>query len=174
MIVQKEIQRGFRQFLAVILALLIIYPGVLSARSKKHGAKIIVTKLDGQLIEGELLKVKDTELILLTNSESGMAIPVKEIKTIKLKKKGKFLTGAAIGVGVSMLAGGIIGSKLKNEGVGVLPGVVFYGGLLGIPTGLVGGAVSAQIVKRKTYHFENKEPEKISKILDKLQSKSRF
>ena len=173
MIVQKEIQKGFQPFLAVVMVLLLIYPGVLAARSKKHGARIIITQSDGQPIEGELLKIKDTELILLTNSESGLTIPVKKIKTIELKKRGKFLTGFAIGVGVSLLAGGIFGSKY-DEDVGLLNGVVFIGGFLAIPTGLVSGVFSALLVRYKTYNFENAVPARISKILDKLKSKSRF
>jgi len=162
---------GFCLLLAVVFLMVTLQT---AARSKEHGARIIITKLDGQRLEGELLKVKDTGLILMTNSESGVAIPVKEIKTIELKKKGKFLTGAAIGLGVSMIAGGIFGSKMENEGVGVLPGIVFYGGLLGIPTGLLCGGVSAQLVRHKTYNLVNEKPEKISKILEKLKSKSRF
>jgi hypothetical protein len=167
-------KNGFKQIMVLMVVFMLIYPGVSAAKRKKHGAWIEVTKMNAQRVEGELLKVKDESLILMSNSETGITIPLNEIKTIKIRKRGKFLTGAAVGVGLSMVAGGIMGAKLKDEGMSFVGGAIVYGGIMGIPSGLVLGLLSSLTVIQKTYNFENAGPEKLSKILRKLKSKSRF
>jgi hypothetical protein len=125
---------------------------------------------------GELLKVKDTELILMNNSEVGITIPINEIREVKLKKKGKFLSGFAIGVGLCMCVGGFLGatSDLKEEGVNFVSGAFTYGMIFGVPTGSVLGAITALSVKNKKFLILGKKPETVSKILKKLKSKARF
>lgn len=174
--VQREIKIGFRQFIALMLIITMISPVALSAKRKKHGARVKVVKLDGQLLEGELLYVKDTELILMNNSKVGITIPLNEIKEVKLKKKGKFLSGFLLGVGAWMIVGGFLGESqaLKEEGYNFASGAILCGAIYGVPTGSIFGALNALSVKYKTFSILNKRPEKVSKILKKLKSKARF
>ncbi|MCU0288972.1 MAG: hypothetical protein MUF15_21580 [Acidobacteria bacterium] len=167
-------KNGFKQFLALLIVFTFISPGALSAQKKKHGAWITVTRQDGHLVEGELLKVNENEILLMSCSESGNTIPIGEIKMIEYEKKGKFLTGAVIGLGISVLAGGLIGAKLESEGVGFFGGALIYGGLFGAPSGLLFGLISSNTKKHKTYYFENASQHQVSMNLLKLKALARF
>ena len=166
---------GFQQFLSLILSLMLILPAILSAKRIKHGARVIVIKKDDRIIDGELLKVVDSGLIIMSDSETGVTIPLKEIKKVKLIKKGKFITGFLIGVGASMFVGGIMGPESDDcGGIGLLNGAVFYGGMIGSIFGPLSGGISSFIKIRKTYSFESASPEELYIILNKLRSKARF
>jgi hypothetical protein len=169
---QKQ-KNGFTKFLALLIVFTLICPGVLSAKKEKHGAWLKVTKLDGQLVEGELLNVKDSEILLKSNSESGITIPVNEIKMIQYKKKGKFLTGAAIGLGISMIATGIFYKGMESESPKAVEKLL-WGVIIGIPGGLIFGAASSLFVSHKTCNFQNASPENISINLKKLKALARF
>jgi len=167
-------KNGFKQFLALLVVLTLICPGVLSAKKEKHGAWLKVTKQDMQVVEGELLKVSDSDILLMSNSETGITIPLTEIRTIEYKKKGKFGTGFAIGIGISMVIGGIFGASGHDGGLGMACyGALIFGGIFGIPGGLLFGAVSSSPVN-KTYNFQNAPPEQVSKNLEKLKILARF
>ncbi|HLP59747.1 MAG TPA: hypothetical protein VK186_12985 [Candidatus Deferrimicrobium sp.] len=164
-------QNGFKQFLALLVVFTLICPGVLSAKKEKHGAWLKVTKQDRRVVEGELLKVNENEILLMSNSETGKTIPINEIKRIKFEKKGKFLTGAVLGASVAMIISGIVASKYGGsfieEAMG--GGVVF-----GIPGGFVCGLISSAIVTHKTLNFENASPQQIFLNMAKLETLARF
>ncbi len=167
-------ENGFRQFLALLVVLTLICPGVLSAQKKKHGAVITIMKKDGQFVQGELLKVQDSEILLLSCSQTGSTIPVSEIKMIEYEKKGKFLSGAAIGIGISIIAGGIMGSGMReSEGVGVLGGAII-GAISGIPLSILSGLIASHSVKHKTFNFENASQHQVFMNLLKLKALARF
>jgi len=168
-------QNGFKQFLALLVVLTLICPGVLSAKKEKHGAWLKVTKLDGQLLAGELLKMSDSDILLMSNSETGITIPLTDIRTIEYKKKGKFGTGFALGIGISMVVGGIYGAKMHDGGVlTTCFGAIIFGGIFGSPSGLVLGFITSKIVLYKTYNFENASSQQVSQNLEKLKAMARF
>jgi len=167
-------KNGVKQFLALLVVFTLICPGALSAKKEKHGAWIKVIKQDMQVVEGELLKVSDSDILLMSNSETGITIPLTEIRMIEYKKKGKFGTGFAVGMGISMVIGGILGNNRHEEGLGgFIWGALIYGGIFGIPSGLLFGAASSGSVN-KTYNFRNAPPEKVSKYIEKLKTLARF
>lgn len=167
-------KNGFKQFLALLVVVTLICPGVLSAKKEKHGKWIIVTKQDAQVVEGELLKVQDTEILLMSNSETGITIPLDEIRVIAYKKKGKFGTGFAVGIGISMVIGGIFGACAHDGGLGMACyGAFIFGGLFGIPSGLILGAVSSTSVN-KSCVFLNASSQQVSKNLEELKTMARF
>jgi len=167
-------KNGFKQFLALLVVVTLICPGVLSAKKEKHGAWIKVIKQDMQVVEGELLKVQDTEILLMTNSETGITIPLDEIRMIAYKKKGKFGTGFALGIGISMLVGGIAGASGHDGGLGMaVVGAFYYGGIFGLPSGLLMGAFSSTSVN-KTCVFQNASSQQVSKNLEELKTMARF
>jgi uncharacterized membrane protein YedE/YeeE len=152
----------------------LICPGFLSAQKKGHGALITVIKKDGQFVQGELLKVNNNEILLLSCSQSGNTIPVSEIKMIELEKKGRFISGAAIGIGISMIAGGITGASMReSEGGGSLAGVI-YGAVSGIPLGILTGLIASHSVKHKSFNFENASQREVFMNLLKLKALARF
>lgn len=168
-------KNSFKQFLALLIIFSLTCPSVLSAQQKRHGDWIIITKQDGQFVEGELLKVNDNEIILMSNSESGNTIPMNEIKMIESKKKGKFLTGAILGFGAMLVAGGIWGAHREDsEGIGPVGGALAFGATLGIPCCLLFGSISSKIVRYKAYKFQNASPREVSKNIEKLKALARF
>ncbi|HLP59748.1 MAG TPA: hypothetical protein VK186_12990 [Candidatus Deferrimicrobium sp.] len=168
-------KNSLKQFLALLIISTLICPSVLSAQQKRHGDWIIITKQDGRFVEGELLKVNDNEIILMSDSESGNTIPMNEIKKIESKKKGKFLTGAIIGFTAVIVAGFIWGAHREDsEGIGPVGGALAFGALLGIPNCLLFGALSSKIVKYKAYKFQNASPQEVSKNIEKLKTMARF
>lgn len=167
-------KNGFIQFLALLIVLAFICPSVLSAQKKGHGALITIMKKDGQFVQGELLKVNNSEILLLSFSQSGNTIPVSEIKMIEYEKKGKFLSGAAIGIGISMVAGGImcatLGSRDQNGFlIGAISGVIY-----GIPLGIFTGLIASHSVKHKTFNFENVSQRQVFMNLLQLKALARF
>ncbi len=87
---RRKVKQIFQQFLIAVVVFSLICPGSLWAKREKAGAKIIVTKEDGQVVKGELLKVEDdSSLLLLHESLAKVSINIQEIDNIKVKKKIK-------------------------------------------------------------------------------------
>lgn len=84
----------------------------LSAQKKKNRPYIArVTQLDGKIVEG-ILSATDENSITLRNKkapESAIVIHPETIKKIKIRRKGGTGRGAAIGAGVGLLSGVILG-----------------------------------------------------------------
>jgi hypothetical protein len=166
--------KGF-QLLTLVIVFLLIYPGNLAA--KKRGAYLVVEKQDGQVIEGELLNVKQNSLLVMTSaSGNGVTIDINEIIKIRMKKKLKFMKGVLKG----FLIGGGIGTLMalsqKNNDQGgfvvIGPGVyVLTGMVLGTGAGGVVGLLSSNY---KTIRVKGKSPSEIKKIIKKLKKKARF
>lgn len=166
-------KNGFKQFLALLVVVTLICPGVLSAKKEKHGAWLKVSMQDMQVVEGELLKVSDSDILLMSKSETGITIPLTEIRMIEYKKKGKFGTGFVVGIGISMVIGGISGASGHGGVEAAFYGALFCGVIFGIPGGLLFGAASSRPVN-KTYNFRNAPREEVSKNFEKLKALSRY
>ncbi|MDQ1350734.1 MAG: hypothetical protein QG657_1036 [Acidobacteriota bacterium] len=166
-------ENGFKQFFALLVVVTLICPGVLSAKKEKHGAWLKVTMQDMQVVEGELLKVSDSDILLMSKSGTGITIPLTEIRTIEYKKKGKFGTGFAVGMSISMVFGGISGARGHGGVEAAIFQALLGGVVLGIPSGLLFGVASLRPVD-KTFNFRNAPPEQVSKNLEKLKALARF
>ncbi len=171
-------KRWVRQLVTLIIVFLLIYPVNLAA--EKKGIHLMVEKEDGQVIEGELLTVKQDYLLVMT-SATGVTIEVNEIDKIKtrVKRKSKvgrgafkgFLAGGIIGV----LVGGMWGSQLKSEGIGFGVGAAAGGVIFGGIYAFVGGVKGALSPKDyKTIRVKGKSPSQIKRIMKKLKKKARF
>ena len=143
---------------------------------KKRGA-IVLTKKDGQQIEGELIAVKKNSLLVLSKwSGRDVSVDIEEIKVITIVKKSKAgkgaLFGALAGVGGSVLAG--ILNKDVVEGMGVLAWTLIAGLLL-VPIGaLLGGFIGAAAGTDKKVQIEGMTDSEIREALDKLRKKARI
>ena len=151
--------------------------------AKKHGAKLIVTKTDGQQIEGELITVKENSLLLLSITGRDVSVDISEIKAIKIVKKSKVLkgigTGFLIGAGIGTMAAlGMVDpdppsysyGTPRTEGEAVVGGVI-VGGFLG---GIIGAVLRLASKGEKTIQIEGKSPRWIEFYLKKLRKKARI
>jgi len=145
-------------------------------KREKHGAKLIVTKLDGQLIKGELIAVKPNSLLLLDTEGKDVSVGIAEIKVIRIVKKSKAGKGALYGLligGVIGVAAGSIGGKddymFSSSALAAIGGLAFglYGALLGAGIGAVVGT-------DKKIQIEGKSDLEINDVLEKLRKKARI
>jgi hypothetical protein len=125
---------------ALVVALLIA-PAGLSAKEKR-GARLLVTKLDGRLSEGELIAVKPDSLLLLSGG-TDVSVGVAEIKCVRIVRPSKIGRGTLLGGLGGVLVGGALGAlsggldDYTPAQAGLLLGFVFglAGGLGGLGVG---------------------------------------
>jgi len=144
---------------------------------KKRGS-IVLTKKDGQQIEGELVIVKPNSLLLLDTEGKDVSVDIADIKVIRIGKKSKAGLGARIGSAAGTL-GGIIFVAIIDAALGEEESIPFYGycifGGIGLCVGaLVGGIIGAVVGTDETIHFEGMTDSEIKEALDKLRKKARI
>ena len=167
-----------QQFFIAVVVLSLFCPGNLWA--KRKGAQLQIINLDGDVIEGELLRVKQDSLLVMTSlSNTGAAIKINEIDKIMVKRKSKFGKGALWGLLIGGAGGAALGrtwgSNLESEGIGTVPGMVIGGVVIGAVGALTGGIISSISLKDyKTIQVKGKSPSEIKEIMKKLHKKARF
>lgn len=135
---------------AALVAGVLILPAGLAAKERR-GADIIVTRLDGTLVSGELIAVKPDSLLLLTPGAADLSIPLSEVRLVRIVRRSKATTfslvgGAAgfVGLGGYILAfadSDVVGSKTRAGAIlGLLAGAA--GAALGAIAGSAAGADS--------------------------------
>ncbi|MGB6867658.1 MAG: hypothetical protein WBE11_18395 [Candidatus Aminicenantaceae bacterium] len=142
---------------------------------QKPGAKVIIQKIDGLQVRGELIAVKQNSL-LLKQSESGadVTVVIRDIVVIKIVKKSKALLGAGIGFLISSSSLWILAySGDTILGSAGFEDAIKYSLIYGIPGALLGGGVGAKIGTDKTIKFEGKSEAEIKNILENLRKKAR-
>ena len=170
---KRKVKQIFQQFLIAVVLLSLICPGNL--RAKIIGAWMELTRLDGEFVEGRLLRVEENSLLIWTTTDR-VTINIKEIDKIRITRKSKAVKGALIG----LLGGGAACYAIAHfkfgdseDGWGVFITRVFGvgGALVGLITGTLIG-LSAQ--NYKTYQVKGKSPSQIKKVLKKLKKRARF
>jgi hypothetical protein len=154
---------------------------------EKQGALILVSKVDGQLIKGELVAVKQNSLLLLdSNLNLDVNVDIGEIDQIEVIRKDK---GAVIGgsiVGGALLGGIIAGSRESKfpekdnpleEAISSLYRTAETGvnAIIGIVGGiLVGTLVGVGLSSNQVFMIEGSSNTEIDFILKKLHKKARI
>lgn len=158
--------------LLLIFSIICLYGNMYA--KERRGAELVIQKIDGLKVKGELIAVKRNSL-LLKEAESGAdwAVGVAEIKTITIVKKSKFWKGAGYGLLMGALTGAVIGLCARSgdisSGGAAGVGAAFFGG-----TGvLIGGIIGASSGKDKTILIEGMPPETIESHLETLRKKAR-
>ena len=144
---------------------------------ERRGAKLIITKKDGQQIEGELITVKKTSLLLLNTDGKDESIDIADIMVIRIVKKSSAGKGALNGLliwgGTGALVGGIVINR-ESENIGILDGALI-GTLFLAPAGALIGAIIGGIAGTdKTIQLEGMNDLEKRKALDKLRKKARI
>ena len=128
---------------ALALMMLIALAGSSPAADGRRGAKVEVTLTDGDMVEGELLAVK-ADALLVHDPDAGMgkSIDLRQVASVKLFKKGRFLPWLAVGIGVGLGIGLFQYAKTDKEGmaeltiVAQMPLAGLCGGILGAFAGM--------------------------------------
>ncbi len=164
-----------KKFISLFLIFSLVMISVNLYAKERRGAKLIITKKDGQQVEGELITVKPNSLLLLNTEGKDMSIDIADIKVIRIVKKSKALLGA--GLGLIILGGGTasyIAIFGEWEGSDVLD-VAIFGGAIGAAAGLlIGGVTGALLGTDKKIQIEGMTDSEIKEAMDKLRKKARI
>jgi hypothetical protein len=112
-----------------------------------------------KLTDVKLVKESDSTILILKYRKI-KSYPVSSIRRIVFRHSG-FLTGSMIGLG----AGTAVSALIFMAYSGDLFLSVFYGALVSIPVGVIGGIIGAIIANDEVYEFEKgSPPAKVKKI----------
>jgi len=171
-----------KKFISLFLVFSLLSLSINLYAKERRGAKLIITKKDGQQIEGELITVKTNSLLLLNTEGKDVSVDIEDIKVIKIVKKSKVesgvvwggVIGALSGIGFALLIdasgeegwGGVEFSKYLLLGAGGLVAGVLYGAL-------IGAIISALSKGVKKIQIEGMTDLEIRETMDKLRKKAR-
>ena len=142
-----------------------------SSKERKHGAKLLITKRDGQLIEGELITVKPNSLLLLNTEGKDVSVGIADIKVIRVMKKSKASLGAGIGLLIGVGPGALIGYKVGWE---TSKGALWGGVVGGLAAALIGGFIGISLGKEVRIQIEGMTDSEIQEALEYLRKKARI
>jgi hypothetical protein len=86
-----------RLLLGTLVTGALLLPADLLAR-EKHGAKVVVTRLDGSQAAGELIAVKPDSLLLSSAAGTNETVGMTDIKTVRIVRRSRALPLALIGL----------------------------------------------------------------------------
>jgi len=165
-----------KKFMSVFLVLSIMMLSVNLYAKERRGAILIITKKNGQQIEGELITVKKDSLLLFTGVD--VSVDISEIKVIRIVKKSKVLQGLGFGLLIGAGSGGLLGFAFGSRdfmgGSTALCDAIVTGIFLGSIGLFVGGTIGFASGIDKTILVEGRHPSSIEFILKKLRKKARI
>jgi len=168
-----------KKFIALFLVFSLMMLSANLYAKEKRGAWLIITKKDGQLIEGELITVKPNSLLLLDAEGKDVSIDIADIKVIRIVKKSKVLQGIGLGLLIGAGTGALIGFSGGDDPHGFMSftaaGKALLGGIfLGAIGLLVGGTLGFASGIDNTIQIEGMSELEIKEILKKLRKKARI
>jgi hypothetical protein len=119
---------------ALIIEILCL-PSALSAKARR-GALVVLTKVDGAEVKGELVSVKPDSLLLLKSGDA-LTIPRVRVHSVTIMRRSRMASGALTGFTAGVLAG--VSWGLSTGYVhGVHPSVTAgaFAGVLGLAIGM--------------------------------------
>ncbi len=119
----------------VLIVSFFALPAEVSAKGKR-GADIVVTKLDGSRVSGELIAVNPDSLLLLGDLRRTESVDRAQIKSIRIIKRSRAGKGAFIGSMGGILTGVVLGAASGGIDEFTSGGAAVW---LGITLGVVGG-----------------------------------
>ncbi|UCG68221.1 MAG: hypothetical protein JSV09_10385 [Thermoplasmata archaeon] len=147
------------------------------SRKKKHGANLIIQKINGQQPGGELIVVKQNSLLLLNTEGKDVSVGIDEIKVITVVKKSKVLkgvgTGLLVGAGSGVAIGLIIGmfSLPEDSPSDFLRNAALIGTSVGV---FLGATIGAAAGTDEIFQIEGMTDAEIQETLNKLRKKARI
>jgi len=145
---------------------------------RKHGAKLIITKKDRLQTAGELITVKEKSLLLLNTEGWDVSVRITDIRDIRILRRAKAGTGAAIGAGISFVFGAayvtLFNLTVEHYDRSSWWWVPLFGAVCSLPGLLIGGAIGAVLGLDKTIQIEGMSESEIEETLEYLRKKARI
>jgi hypothetical protein len=104
-----------KKFLSLFLVFSLMMLSVNLYAKERRGAKLIITKKNGHQIEGELISVKPTSLLLLNTEGTDVSIYIEDIKVIRVVKKSQVGKGMLYGFLIGAGGGAFIGLVVEGK-----------------------------------------------------------
>lgn len=174
--INKAMRGGLNQSLVIILMLLFASP----AAAEKTGADLRISRKDGVSVEGELIAIKKTILVLKgapvgkdAVTAGDLSIDLEEINAIVIKKRSNgWLNGAIMFGGLfgGYAIGYAIGTTFPKPTLAPLAGKLI-GGVLGLIAGI---GTNLVLNSNEEFDLSRMTAKMKADLLDKLRSKSRF
>ncbi len=162
-----------KKFISLFLVFSLMMLSVHLYAKERRGAKLIITKLDGQLIKGELIVVKPNSLLLLDTEGKDVSVGIEDIKVI-IVKKSQVVEGAFAGLVGGALNIALFGLIFKAN-VGETLSVIVRRGWPWLAVGAIIGAILGALIKKsKKIKIEGMTDSEIQETLDKLRKKARI
>ncbi len=153
-----------------LLGLMAGLPGALPAAGRR-GADVVVVRMDGVVLAGELIVVRPASIVVLTSDGTDSTIPVADIASVRVRKKSKGGIGALVGfAGGVALASLILSSSDMNPDKDDYMRAGFFLGLFGAAPGFLIGVLAGS---DRTVKVAGQSPEKVSVDLAYLAKKAR-
>jgi hypothetical protein len=156
---------------SVLVVSFLVLPAGLSAKERR-GANLIVTRLDGSQVSGELIAVKRDSLLLLSNGRDE-SVDLADIKTVRIVKKSLAGKGALYGFLAGALGGALWGSANQDsDALGNATALVAgaYVGAIGALSGLLLGSV---VGVDSSFTVAGKPEAVVAEYWDKLRAHAR-
>ncbi len=156
---------------------LAIFVCVAHAQAQAREVRVTVTKTDGVQEKGRLLRV-DEQALVLGIGDSSNRLEWSGIRRLVVRqyKKPKLLRGIALGVLGGLALGALTGyvSTKKESGISggmsERTGIALGGGVGGLIGGIMGWAMVKGSEKQEVFTIENKSPEELRIIIQKIAS----
>ena len=160
-----------KKFTALLLVFSLMMLSTNLYAKERRGAKLLITTLDGQQIEGELITVKPNSLLLLDTEGKDVSIDIADIKVIKIVKKLGVAWGALVGFlwgagGAAFVLGVLIGASGKA--------IVRHGWPVAVAGAIMWAIVGPLINVSKKIRIEGMTDLEIQETMDKLRKKARI
>jgi MFS family permease len=169
-------------FRLLAFVLFLLFLGQHPVWAGRTGARLRVQRTDQQFVEGELIAIRESRLILVDSASRDLAIDIHEVNLIVIDKKAHPWIGAVLGMVLGGIAGvAIAPTKRADEFTDIITlptedllskmgyglGGMLAGAVLG---GVIGGALGSdsQIVVARM------SPAERERLLIKLRSKARI
>ena len=167
-------QAKCKKFIALFIVFSLLALSANLYAKERRGAKLVITKKDGQQIKGELITVKLNSLLLLDTEGKDVSVGIGDIKVIRIVKKSKVLMGIGLGLLIGAGTGALIGYGGGGGDYGPGFGALFGGIISGAIGLLVGGTLGFASGIDNTIQIEGMTNSEINITLDKLRKKARI
>ncbi len=164
-----------KKFISLFLVVSILALSVPLTAQEKKGADLIIQRIDGNQVRGELIAVKQNSLLLLErDSGADVTVDNEDIRVITRVKESKVWEGMGFGLLIGGGAGALVSGIVVESGYATSGLIVIVSGVLAAVLGLIiGGYIGAASGEDKTIQIEGRTDSEIQEILEKLRKRAR-
>jgi len=141
---------------------------------ERRGVELVITKIDGQQIQGELIAIRQNSLLLLSYEGADVSVYIDDIEVITIEKKSKAWIGGGVGLLIGSSAFLIIAYNMPDAVDVSVPEAIAVSLLLGMPVALLGALIGSTMGGDETIQIEGISDTEKKEVLEKLRRQARI